>query len=310
MTYHLTPNTSITTTQYLMTDNTYLPESDEQFNNRIALMRKLDLEKEKKKNKRSIEQNFAEAKLNSKIKKVVDIEEMIFTSSKVIRDVKKKRSGVKASADSDAMSDSEESSDEGSVHYFSDSDEGGLGDFASTASNTQHDMYGNGIGDRARGGCSKSSSRGYEQRDSHRTSSYPKGKGSHQHTAQSAHSKGSRDGNQAVKASTSKGHRDGVVRGREGAQNKNQSRDKPYTSIYSGMNKSKDKGSGGAASNSKSGVKNPHRTGQTSESQGRAAVNGVTQTYRAGGQSSTCQSVPTLPLSSTHHSCICPPHPR
>jgi hypothetical protein len=89
VTYQVSPNTTITTTRYLMADNTYLPESDEQFNNRIALMRKLNMEKEKKKNKRSVEQSFAEAKLNSKIKKVVDIEEMIFTSSKVIRDVKK-----------------------------------------------------------------------------------------------------------------------------------------------------------------------------------------------------------------------------
>lgn len=293
-----------------MADNTYLPESDEQFNNRIALMRKLDLEKEKKKNKRSVEQNFAEAKLNSKIKKVVDIEEMMFTSSKVIRDVKKKRSGVKGTADSDAMSDSEESSDEGSVHYFSDSDQGGLGDFASTASNTQQDMYSYGSGDRARGGSSKSSSRGYEQRDSHGTSSNPKGRGSYQHTSHSAQSRGGRDGNQTVKAPMSKGHRDGVVRGRERAHNKSESRDKPYTSIYSGMNKSRDKGSGDAASKSKSGTKNPHRTGQTSESQSKAAVNGVKQTHRTGDQSSTCQSVPTLPLSPTYHSCICLPHPR
>lgn len=267
-----------------MADNTYLPESDEQFNNRIALMRKLELEKENKKNKRSVQQNFAEAKLNSKIKKVVDIEEMIFTSSKVIRDVKKKRSGAKGSADSDAMSDSEESSDEGSVHYFSDSDQGGLGDFASTASNTQQDMYGNGTGDRARGGSSKSSLRGHEQRDSHRMSSSSKGKGSNQHTAQSAQSaRGGRDGSQTVKASMSKGHRDDVVRGREGAHNKSESRDKPYTSIYSGMNKSKDKGNGDAGSKSKSGVKIPHLTEQTLESQGKAAVNGVKQTYRTGG---------------------------
>lgn len=285
MTIHATPNTPIITAQYLMTDNTYLPESDEQFNSRIALMRKLNLEKEKKKHRRSVEKNFAEAKLNSKIKKIVDIEEMILTSSKVISEVRKKRSGVKGSADSDAMSGSEESSDEGSVHYFSDSDQGGLGDFASTASNTQQDMYGYGADGRARG--SKSSSRGYEKRDSHYASSNPKSKGSYRHSAHSAHtaqSRVGRDGDQAVKVSMNKGQRDGVVSGREGAKNMSESRDKPYTSIYSGMNKSRDKGNGDAASTSKSGVQIPHRDGQTSELQGRAAVNG-----RTGGQSSSCQ---------------------
>lgn len=287
MTNHATPNTPIITTQYLMADNTYLPESDEQFNSRIALMRKLDLEKQKKKNQRSGEKNFAEAKMNSKIKKVADIEEMIFTSSKVIREVKKKRSGVKDSADSDAMNGSEESSDEGSVHYFSDSDQEELGDFASTASNTQQDMYGYGADDRARG--SKSSSRGYEKRDSHYASSNPKSKGSYQHSAHTAHSQGGRDGNQAAKASVNKGHRDGVVSEREGARNKSESRDKPYTSIYSGMNKSRDKGNDDAVSTRKSGIQIPHRNGQKSESQGRAAVNCVKQTYRAGGRSSSCQ---------------------
>ena len=295
--------------QYYLADNTFLPESDEQFNIRVAKMRKIDLlEREKKKKKKSQDQNFAETKLNPKMKKFVDIEETILTARKDSSKAASSKNGrVKGSVDGATMSGSDDSSDSGSgsVNYFSDSDEG-MDAFATKASNTQphspsHKQW------------MKYSSTDDYVRDSSssRLSGYarPTSSGLMGNKQHSAYLRDGGGVNQSMGATKGKGYSGNVEREKDGAYDKAVSRDKPYTSIYSGLYNSRDKKRSDAAGKSrhtdhqsqsnaesrKQGTIHPNSSsssfyvnGQALESQGRAASSDVIQAYRTGGWVDGC----------------------
>lgn len=298
----LTHHTPHITPQYYLADNTFLPESDEQFNIRVAQMRKIDLlEREKKKKKKSHDQNFAETNLNSKMKKFVDIEETIFTARKDSSKAASSNKGrEKGSVDGATMSGSDDSSDSGgSVNYFTDSDEGMEDVFATTPSNTQ--PYSPAQKQRM-----KDIATDDRVRDSSHLNGYARSTSTGL-TSNKQHSAYSRDGsgiNKSVGATKGKGYRDNVERERDRAYDKAVSRDKQYTSIYSGLYKSRDKkrsdGTGKSrygdpqshAESRKQGT--THRTssssssssnvnGQALESHGRAATSDVIQASRTGG---------------------------
>ena len=286
------------TAQYYLADNTFLPESDEQFNIRVAQMRKTDLlEREKKKMKKSQDQNFAETKLNSKMKKFVDIEDTIFTARKgSSKAASSKKGRVKGSVDGGKRSGSDDSSDSGSgsVNYFSDSDEG-LDAFATTASNTQpyspaHKQWMNysGADDYVRD--SSSHLNGYARPTSSGLVS------NKQHSA--AYSRDGSGVNQSMGATNGKRYRGNVERKKDGAYDKAVPKDKPYTSIYSGLyNYGTDKRrssdhpqSQSHAESRKQGNIHPkssssssYANGQTLESQDRAASSDIIPASRAGG---------------------------
>lgn len=246
-------------------------------------MRKIDLlEREKKKKKKSQDQNFAETKLNSKMKKFVDIEETIFTSRKDSSKASSKKVRVKGSVDGAKRSGSDDSSDSGSgsVNYFSDSDED-MDAFATTASNTQ--PY----------SPAKKQWMKYSATDGLTSNK--------QHTAYSREGSGI---NQSMGATNGKGYRDNVEREKDGGYDKAVSRDKPYTSIYSGLYNSRDKRRSDATGKSryndpqsqshaesrKQGSAHPNSSssstyanGQALESQGKAASSDGIQASRTGG---------------------------
>ena len=298
LTYH-TPHI---TAQYYLADNTFLPESDEQFNVRVAQMRKIDLlEREKKKKKKSQDQNFAETKLNSKMKKFVDIEETIFTARKDSSKASGKKGRVKGSSDGATMSGSDDSSDSGrSVNYFSDSDEGMEDVFATAASNTL--SYSPAQKQRSKDFATDDRVRGSSHLTGYARSTSSGLTGNKQHSAYS------RDGggiNQSVGATKGKGYRDNMERGKDSAYDEAVSRDKPYISIYSGLYKSRDNKRSDGTGNSRYGDPQSHAesrkqgtihssssssyvNGQALESQGRALSSDVTQASRTGGWVGGC----------------------
>ena len=300
------------------------------------------LGKEKKKKKRAADQNFAEIKQNSKKKKLIDIEEMIFATSKDVNEVTKKRGEIRGNSDAVTMSDSDDSSDSGSVNYFSDSDEGMVGS-AVTASIVQsrnlaqeQKMKGYTTGDRSH----HSNPGGSMSRKLHLLSSDLK-----DNNQQSTHPHENSGQNQPVAASKTKGYSDGVEKDREGAYDKSESRHKPYTSVYSGLYKSRNQNRSDTMSryrrtnslNHTEGHKkggsdsgSSHHNSQASKPQVRAAFSDVMKVSRTGAQSCMCQlSNPPLELShfhaqlvttyidqvtvtscSSHYCLICRPHPQ